>query len=369
MGGGVSVSSDELSSPALNQAKNYFRNGAMIRGFWNPIEKIQESSPSSTPSRFSSRVTLAAVHKFLSSTSPEFSVALYTGPFLGPFATSKFCLKQAYYSTLSLPLSSSETSSSPSSHTSPHLSSTTLSPSHLVMDLNEMILEESQLSQFLKYLFFYHRLYSLFGSETIHYDLPISYLRFQEIYEDLNDEDVPETTLRQKYLQLQTSAYSSSTKATTTTSSSSSSLPVPTYRDFVVHMSEIVFNDRDMFSRSQGEAILDKQEETLNQLVGRMLSFPPPPLPLSNSNPSSPSPPLSHLGSGVVLDRQLSKEDGERKVALEMKLRKRGSVYVLWHNVASAEEWLGAIQSLSLPHFSAMFGNDLPLISLYFSFK
>ena len=160
---------------------------------------------------------------------------------------------------------------------------------------------------------------------------------------------------------------SSSTKATT--GSSSSSLPVPTYKDFVVHMSEIVFNDRDMFSRSQGEAILDKQEETLNQLVGRMLSFPPPPLPLSNSNPCSPSPPLSHLGSGVGLDRQLSQEEGERKVALEMKLRKRGSVYVLWHNVASAEEWLGAIQSLSLPHFSAMFGNDSPLISLYFSFK
>jgi hypothetical protein len=122
-------------------------------------------------------------------------------------------------------------------------------------------------------------------------------------------------------------------------------------------MSGIVFNDRDMFSRSQGEAILDKQEETLNQLVGRMLSFPPPPLPLNNTT-TSPSPPLARVGSGVGLGRQLSEEEQERKVALETKLRKRGSVYVMWHNVASSEEWLGAIQSLSLPHFSAMFGES-----------
>jgi len=112
---------------------------------------------------------------------------------------------------------------------------------------------------------------------------------------------------------------------TTISSINSSS---PTYRDFVVFMTETVFNSQNMFSVSQGEAILDKQEETLNQLVSRL----------------PPCPPTSRSVSGS------SNFDDDSPTNLS----KSGSVYVLWHNVTSPEEWLASIQSLSLPHFSAM---------------
>lgn len=98
-------------------------------------------------------------------------------------------------------------------------------------------------------------------------------------------------------------------------------------------MTETVFNTQNMFSISQGEAILDKQEETLTQLVGRL----PPCPPLSTSRSVS--------GSSIFEDESSTN------------LSKSGSVYVLWHNVTSPEDWLSSIQSLSLPHFSAMLGN------------
>ncbi len=126
------------------------------------------------------------------------------------------------------------------------------------------------------------------------------------------------------------------------TSSSSS----PTYKDFVTYMTETVFNNQNMFTPSQGEAILDKQEETLNQLVGRMPPYPP-----SRFNQS---------GSA-------SWDDDDDSDRFQPEVRRKGSVHVLWHNVTSAEEWLGAIQSLSLPHFSAMLGMILLFLLLIYS--
>lgn len=98
-------------------------------------------------------------------------------------------------------------------------------------------------------------------------------------------------------------------------------------------MTDTVFNTQNMFSISQGEAILDKQEETLNQLVSRL----------------PPCPPTSRSGSGSGSSH--FDDDSPTNVS------KSGSVYVLWHNVTSQEEWLASIQSLSLPHFSAMLGS------------
>ena len=142
MGGGVSsnLNLDELSSPLLNQTKSYFRNSVLLKGFWNPLEKLNNEN----------LVTLFSIYKFLSITNPQFSVILYTGPFFGPFATSKFCLKQAYYTATKRQGS----------------------------DLNAMIINEEELLQYLKHLFFFHRLYALFG-DTIKYNENMPFQRFQ----------------------------------------------------------------------------------------------------------------------------------------------------------------------------------------------
>jgi hypothetical protein len=89
MGAAVGVNSGELSSHVVNKAKAYFCNAAMLRGFWSPVSKGLNGT-----------VSLSAIHKFLSSTNPEYSVALYAGPFMGPFSTSKFCLREAYKSSM-----------------------------------------------------------------------------------------------------------------------------------------------------------------------------------------------------------------------------------------------------------------------------
>jgi hypothetical protein len=111
-----------------------------------------------------------------------------------------------------------------------------------------------------------------------------------------------------------------------------------------------VFSDQNMFSLSQGEALLDKQEETLNQLVKR---FPPPPVPSSSMT-------MGGGGGGRRSDSWSSYESTkEAEGSVSGLSASQGSVYVLWHTVALAEEWLSAIQSLSLPHFTAMLGQPL----------
>ena len=144
MGAAVGVNSGELSSPIVNKAKTYFSNSALLRGFWNPIAKDSNGCAS-----------LEAIHTFLSSTNPEYSVALYAGPFMGPFSTSKFCLREAYKSSVNRYGDSSST-----------CDESVISDFATGSDLSSMTLHEEELPIFLKHLFFFHRLYSLFGDAS-----------------------------------------------------------------------------------------------------------------------------------------------------------------------------------------------------------
>lgn len=121
-------------------------------------------------------VTLTGIRNYLRNTNPENVVAIYAGPFLGPFATSAFCLKQAYW---------------------------TCTGRLHDQDPDTMELQNHEFKLMLKYLFFYHNLYSSFGESCVH-DANISMEQFTEAIEDLLDDSMSSDQIRNNYAKLGT---------------------------------------------------------------------------------------------------------------------------------------------------------------------
>ena len=121
-------------------------------------------------------------------------MAIYAGPFLGPFATSTFCLKQAYWTC------TKRTDES---------------------DADNMELHDHEFKLMLKHLFFFHGLYSSFG-ESCGYNTPMTIENFEEAIEDLFDNTMPTDQVETNYQKLGEN---------------------PTFGAFVCHMTEIYLSD------------------------------------------------------------------------------------------------------------------------------
>jgi hypothetical protein len=150
-------------SARIDEARNYFGNDILMRGFWAPIDQDGGGS-----------VTLTGIRNYLRNTNPENVVAIYAGPFLGPFATSSFCLKQAYWTCTGRVAES---------------------------DPDNMELQDHEFKTMLKHLFFFHNLYSLFGEGCVHSE-PMSPGHFAEAVEDLLDESSSASLVQHKYAML-----------------------------------------------------------------------------------------------------------------------------------------------------------------------
>lgn len=147
--------SAEWKSQVLSTACDYFSNAESIHGFYISVK--QQSTPG---------VRLKDISSFFKSDNPERSVALYAAPFLGPFATSNFCLMQAYCVTRP---GSSET-----------------------IDLNSAELSsEAEFCLFVKHLYVFSQLYEFLGEECRH-DLSITDATYAQICSNMLD--VPEPT-------------------------------------------------------------------------------------------------------------------------------------------------------------------------------
>jgi hypothetical protein len=166
MGAGAGVpraESGEAPSSKIGEARAYFSNDILMRGFWAPIDQDGGGS-----------ITLLALKNYLKNTNPENVVALYAGPFLGPFATSAFCMKEAY-----------TTSTGRTAHD----------------DLEHLVVHEPEFRNLLKHLFFYHNLYSIFG-EKAKASEPMDFDSFMEAIEELSDESMMESDIRKNYEKL-----------------------------------------------------------------------------------------------------------------------------------------------------------------------
>jgi hypothetical protein len=151
------------SSSRIDEARTYFGNDILMRGFWAPIDQDGGGS-----------VTLTGIRNYLRNTNPENVVAIYAGPFLGPFATSSFCLKQAYWTCTGRVAES---------------------------DPDTMELQDHEFKTMLQYLFFFHNLYSLFGESCVHSE-PISLEDFTEAVLDLLDESSSKAAIKSDYERL-----------------------------------------------------------------------------------------------------------------------------------------------------------------------
>jgi hypothetical protein len=136
-------------SSKIEEARAYFSNDILMKGFWAPIDTDQGGS-----------ITLTSLRNYLRNTNPENVVALYAGPFIGPFATSQFCLRHAYMTSTGKVANE---------------------------DLDEVELHDYEFKDMLKHLFFYLSLYSLFGDKCAH-DSPLSLEEFTDAVDELSDD-------------------------------------------------------------------------------------------------------------------------------------------------------------------------------------
>jgi hypothetical protein len=141
-------------------------------------------------------------------------------PFLGPFATSRFCLRQAYYTATD------------------RLGGTNLA---------DMVIREEELSVFLKHLFFFHRIYALFD-QTFEFDDLLTLNRYIDILEDFNCRDLRKVDLDEKFAAL-----------------SAEHNGKLTYSVFVKHLAESIFSAAAAFPTDICTALLEKSQDEMKE--------------------------------------------------------------------------------------------------------
>ena len=149
-------------------------------------------------------------------------IIISTSPFLGPFATSRFCLRQAYYTATS------------------RLGGTNLA---------DMTLAEDELPLFLKHLFFFHRMYALFD-QTFEYDTVLTQKRYMEVLEDFNDRDLRTEGLGEKYAAL---------------CEEHNGEGGVTYAVFVEHLATTIFATASAFSTDICAALIEKNTDEMKE--------------------------------------------------------------------------------------------------------
>lgn len=147
-------------------------------------------------------------------------MACVTSPFLGPFATSRFCLRQAYYTATA------------------RLGDT---------NLTEMKITEDELLSFLKHLFFFHRIYALFD-QTFEFDTVLTLSRYIEILEDFNDRDLRKDNLEGKFTAL-CDEHGGEVK----------------YVTFVKHLADTIFSTNYMFPSDICDALIEKSSDEIKE--------------------------------------------------------------------------------------------------------